>query len=262
MEREIIAPLPGLVHEIDLGTHRLTYADLGTGDPVLFLHGGLMDHRSWGNQLSLANAFRMILPDTRGHGRSTGADLPVTYAAFADDVVALMDRLGLPSAAVVGFSDGGCSALHLSLHSPDRVTGLVLIGTPYDMASYNPDVIEQMRAMTAEGLLGAAGPLLKELVAMLREHMSGEQWSAYWQRVVKGLWLMEPDLRLSAFADLPIPTLILHGENELSISRRSSEELAASIPNCTLLLVPGAGHAAAQENPAFVNDAILRFLRR
>lgn len=262
MERELIAPLPGPVHEIDLGTHRLTYADLGSGEPVFFMHGGLMDHRSWGNQLPLADAFRMILPDTRGHGRSTGADLPATYAAFADDVVALMDRLDLPRAAVVGFSDGGCSALHLALRFPGRLTGLVLIGTPYDMASYNPGVVEQMRAMTAEGLLGAAGPLLKELVAKLRENMSDDQWAAYWQRVVKGLWLTEPDLPLSAFADLPVPTLILHGENELSVSRRSSEELAATIPDGTLLFVLGAGHAAAQENPAFVNDAILRFLRR
>lgn len=262
MDRDLIAPIPMPVRELDLGTHRLAYADLGTGDPVIFLHGGLMDHQSWGGQLGLADDFRLVLPDTRGHGRSTGANLPATYSAFADDVLALMDRLGLERAALVGFSDGGCSALHVALKSPGRVAALVLIGTPYSLTGYNPGVVDRMRDMTPEDLDRGAGPLLKELIGKMRAHMTAGEWAAYWRRVVKGLWLSEPDFPLSAFADLPVPTLILHGEDERSVSRRSSEELAATIPDGTVIFVPGASHPAAQENPGFVNDAIVRFLRR
>lgn len=262
MTGEIIPSIPGEVHKADLGAHTIAYADLGSGEPIVFMHGGLMDHQSWGHQLAFADSHRIILPDTRGHGRSGGADLPATYAAFADDTIALMDHLGLERAALVGFSDGGCAALDAALRYPDRIDRMVIIGTPYDLASYNDGVVAYMETMTSEQLDTLAGPLLKEMMGKMRAHMTLDAWKVYWQRVVKGLWIVEPDFALADFAALPMPTLILHGENEQSVSRRASEELAATIPDCELIYVPDASHPAAQENPAFVNDAILRFLRR
>ncbi len=261
MAGDLITPIPGDVSKADLGTHKLAYADLGSGDPVIFLHGGLMDHQSWGNQLPLADSFRIILPDTRGHGRSGGANLPATYAAFADDVIALMDDLDLARATLVGFSDGGCSALDAARRHPDRVTNLVLIGTPYNVASYSDGVIDRFHTITVEELETSASPMLKELLAKMRAHMTGDEWNAYWQRIMKGLWVSEPNFALSDFAGIRARTLILHGENERYFSRRNSEDLAATIPDCELIYVPGAAHAAAQEKPDFVNDAISRFLR-
>jgi len=261
MASDIITPIPGDVREADLGTHKLAYADLGSGDPVIFMHGGLMDHQSWGNQLPFAKSFRIILPDTRGHGRSGGANLPATYAAFVDDVIALMDSLGLARATLVGFSDGGCSALHAARLHPDRVTNLVLIGTPYSLASYNDGVVDRFHTISTEELEASASPILKEVLGKMRAHMTGAEWDAYWERIVKGLWVSEPDFALSDFAGMRVRTLILHGENERSISRQNSEDLAATIPDCELVYVPGTSHPAAQENPNFVNDAISRFLQ-
>jgi len=261
MAGDLITPIPGDIREANLGTHRIAYAEIGSGEPVIFMHGGLIDHQSWGNQLPLAEHFRMILPDTRGHGRSGGADLPATYAAFADDAIALMDKLDLARASLVGFSDGGCAALHAVRRHPDRVANLVVIGTPYNIANYNPGVVDHFHSMTPEGVEASAWPLLKEMIAKIRAHMSDQQWKDYWQRVVKGLWVSEPNFALSEFAGMRVRTLILHGENEQSFDRQTSEELAATIPDCRLLYVPAAGHASPQENPGFVNDAILRFLR-
>lgn len=261
MASDLIPPIPGSVSGADLGTHKLAYADLGFGDPIIFMHGGLMDHQSWGNQLPLANSFRIILPDTRGHGRSGGANLPATYTAFAGDVIALMDSLGLARATLVGFSDGGCSALDVARLHPDRVTNLILIGTPYNLANYNEGVIDSFHAISIEELEASASPLLKEMLAKMRAHMTDGEWVAYWQRIMKGLWVSEPNFVLSDFAGMRVRTLILHGENERYFGRRNSEELAATIPNCELVYVPNAAHAAAQENPDFVNNAISRFLR-
>jgi pimeloyl-ACP methyl ester carboxylesterase len=260
MNADLIAPIPGDVREVDLGTHTLAYADLGSGPPVVFMHGGLMDHQSWGSQLPLAAKFRMIMPDTRGHGRSGGANLPATYAAFAGDVIALMDRIGLARAALVGFSDGGCSALHAALCHSGRVAGLVLIGTPYSMSGYNEGVVDRFHTMAAAEIEASARPLVKEVVRKMRAYMTEGEWEAYWQRIVKGLWLSEPNFALSDLAAIGMPTLILHGEHERSVSIRNSEELAATIPDCQLLYVPGATHSAAQDNPDFVNEAISRFL--
>ncbi len=259
MQAELIAPLPDETRELDLGTHRIAYADLGSGEPIVFMHGRLMDHQSWGNQLPLADRFRLIMPDTRGHGRSGGADLPATYAGFGDDVIGIMDRLGLKGATIVGFSDGGCAALHVALRHPGRVRNLVLIGTPYNLEGYNDGVVEHFSTMTPESL-DAARPLVREVVAKMRRHMNDEEWQAYFERVIHGLWPSEPNFALSEFAGLPVRTLILHGEHERSVSVRASEELAATIPDCRLVYVPDATHSAAQDEPGFVNEAILRFL--
>lgn len=261
MADDLIAAVPGPVRMVDLGTHDVAYVDLGAGDPIVFLHGGLMDHQSWGNQIALAECFRLILPDTRGHGRSGGGALPATYSAFADDVIALMDAFGLDRASLVGFSDGGCSALHTALRHPERVANLVVIGTPYSLSAYEDGVVDHFHAMTIEGLEATARPLVREVVSKMRQHMSEDEWRDYWQRIVKGLWIAEPNFSLSDFAAMTVRTLILHGEHEPSVSRRSSEELAATIPDCRLVYVPGASHSAAQDEPAFVNDAISRFLR-
>lgn len=259
MEKDLVSPLPGTVRAIDLGTHRIAYADIGSGEPVILMHGGLMDHQSWGNQLPLAERFRLIMPDTRGHGRSGGADLPATYPAFADDVIGIMDSLGLDKATIVGFSDGGCAALHIAIQHPDRIRNLVIIGTPYNLASYNDGVVDHFLAMSPEDL-DAARPLVKEVVAKMRLHMSDEDWKSYWQRVIKGTWTSGPHFSLGDFENLPVRTLILHGEHERSVSMRASEELAATIPDCKLVYVPGATHSAAQDEPGFVNEAIRRFL--
>lgn len=262
MAGDLITPIPGELREADLGTHKIAYADFGAGDPIIFSHGGLIDLQSWGNQLPLADHFRIVLPDTRGHGRSGGADLPATYAAFGEDVIALMDVIGLERATLVGFSDGGCSAFHVALRHPDRLANLVVIGAPYNIANYSPGVVDQFHAMTAEQVEATARPLLKEMIAKIRAHMTDQEWKDYWQRMVKGLWVSEPNFALSEFADMRVQTLILHGENEKSFGRQTSEELAATIPDCQLLVVPDAGHASPQENPGFVNEAILGFLRR
>jgi len=261
MSADIIAPIPATIHHVDLGTHRLAYADVGTGAPVIFLHGGLMDHQSWGNQLPLANRFRLILPDTRGHGRSGGADLPATYAAFAADVIGLMDALGLQQTSVVGFSDGGCSALHMAIDHPQRIANLVLIGTPYSLAAYNDGVVDHFGTMRQEGFDASARPLVQEVVRKLRANMSAADWDGYWQRIIHGLWVREPNFALSDLAAIRARTLILHGEHERSVSIRASEAMAATIPSCELVHVPGASHAAAQDAPEFANAAILAFLR-
>jgi len=260
MTSDLVPAVAGRMREADLGTHTLAYVDHGTGHPVIFMHGGLMDHQSWGHQLALADAFRLILPDTRGHGRSGGADLPATYSDFGADVIALMDRLGLEQASLIGFSDGGCSALAIGRTHPERITRLVLIGTPYHLSNYPPGTIERLRALTPEALLANCDPLLKEMIRKMRNHMSDAEWDAYWRRMIWGLWVSEPVFDLADFVTMPIATLILHGENERHFTRTDSEALAAAIPDATLLFVPDAGHSAAQENPEFVNRAIRRFL--
>jgi pimeloyl-ACP methyl ester carboxylesterase len=88
------------------------YAAFGSGPPVVLLHGGLANSNYWGHQVpALAESHRVIVMDSRGHGRSTRNSQPYGYALMASDVIGLMDYLGIPQVAIVGWSDGAILGL-------------------------------------------------------------------------------------------------------------------------------------------------------
>src|SRR5271167_63811 len=104
---------------------RIWYATFGRGEPVLLLHGGLANSNYWGNQVpALARNYRVIVMDSRGHGRSAQDERPYGYDLMASDVLGLMDFLKLPKAAIVGWSDGAILGLDIAIHHPERLTKL------------------------------------------------------------------------------------------------------------------------------------------
>ena len=98
------APLQGLqTGRAELNGIRLFYAEIGQGSPVVVLHGGLANSDYLGNQVrALAGHHRVVVVDSRGHGRSTRNDQPFGYDLMTDDVVALLDRLNIQKADIVG----------------------------------------------------------------------------------------------------------------------------------------------------------------
>ena len=104
---------------------KIWYADFGHGAPVILLHGGLGNSNYWGQPVpALAEHYRVIVMDSRGHGRSTRNDEPYGYDLMASDVIALMDYLKIKKAAVVGWSDGAILGLDIAIHHPERLTKL------------------------------------------------------------------------------------------------------------------------------------------
>jgi len=114
---------------------RLWYSSYGTGLPVFLLHGGLGNSGNWAYQLPLmVNAgYRVVLIDSRGHGRSTRDTRPYTYELMASDVVAVMDGLDVDRAALVGGSDGACTGLVLARVVPERVMGVFFFACNMDL---------------------------------------------------------------------------------------------------------------------------------
>ena len=107
----------------------------GSGPPVLVLHGGLGYIEDMSFQIrALAKSHFVIAVDSRGHGRSTGANGPLNYSLMSDDMVKVLDSLNINRVDVVGWSDGGIIGLDLAMRHPERVRRLVAIS-----ANYNPD---------------------------------------------------------------------------------------------------------------------------
>src|SRR5579859_5404718 len=104
---------------------RIWYASFGHGQPVILLHGGLANSAYWGNQVrALQQRWRVVVMDSRGHGRSTRNEQPYGYDLMASDVVGLMDFLKIQKAAIVGWSDGAILGLDIALHHPERLSKL------------------------------------------------------------------------------------------------------------------------------------------
>ena len=117
-EAEGAAPLPVTAEHgyVEHEGARIWYASYGAGAPVILLHGGLGNSGNWGYQVPVLveRGYRAVLIDSRGHGRSTRDARPYSYELMASDVVAVMDALGVERAAMVGWSDGACTALILA----------------------------------------------------------------------------------------------------------------------------------------------------
>lgn len=247
----------------DFGTHSIYYVDVGQGLPLLFLHGGFQDHRGWGGQIKeLSERFRCIACDTRGHGRSTGVTLAASYAEYGRDCIRLLDTLGIERASLIGFSDGGCTALAMAIDSPERLHKLVLIGTPYNKTNYHPGILDRFESISLADFESNAPARMRVNIERMKEHMDEGAWKAYWNRIMKGLWLNEPQFDLRSFRGFGAPVLILHGENEQYFPLDASVALAGAFPNAELRIVPGAGHGVAQEQPATTNELIVEFLSK
>ena len=125
-----LPPTPSLPPTLATGSApvngiKIWYAEFGHGEPVILLHGGLANSNYWGLQVpALAAHYRVIVMDSRGHGRSTRNAQPFGYDLMASDVIALMDYVHIRKAAIVGWSDGAILGLDIAIHHPERLTKL------------------------------------------------------------------------------------------------------------------------------------------
>src|SRR5581483_2089810 len=135
-EAEGALPLPAADKQgfVEHDGAKIWYRAYGSGKPVVMLHGGLGNSGNWGYQLPalLGGGYRVVLIDSRGHGRSTRDERPYSYDLMASDVRAILDVLSVPKAAVVGWSDGACTALILADQTPDRVAGVYYLACNMD----------------------------------------------------------------------------------------------------------------------------------
>lgn len=229
----------------------LFFAEFGEGEPILFLHGGLSSSNYWGHQVAaLSSRFRVIVMDTRGHGRSPLSPEKFTYQLFASDVIALLDLLQVAKAAVVGWSDGAITGLQLCLSYPERISRLFAFGANFNLQGTIP-------GGTSSPVFAAYTGRCKSEYAMLSKN------PADWVKLVfvlKQMWATEPNYSAMQLASIRSPTTISDGDHDEIIRRRQTEELAASIAGSRLVIQPNVSHFAMLQNPDQFSRELLEFL--
>jgi len=254
-EAEGAAPLPlsedyGYVE--NEGAH-IWYASFGSGSPVILLHGGLGHSGNWGYQVPalLSNGYRAVVIDSRGHGRSTRNERPYTYELMASDVLALMDLLKLEKAAVVGWSDGACTALVLGAEHPGRVAGVFFFACNVD-----PSGTKEIEF----------GPALKRCFGRhLKDYAALSATPDQFDEFAKAVGLMQrtqPNYSVDDLRQIRVPVTVVHSEHDEFIKREHAEYLARSIPNAEFVYLPGVSHFAPLQRPEQFNNAVLEFLNK
>jgi 3-oxoadipate enol-lactonase len=250
----------------------LHYEVVGTGLPVVLIHGFSLDMRMWDPQLSdLAAAFRVVRYDCRGFGASGPLDPAVPYT-HAADLVALLDHLSMDRAALVGLSFGGEVALRAALLAPQRVRALVLLdcllgGVPWDEES-NAGLVELSTQLTAGGVAaGRAAWLAHPLFAAARQRPEVQAKLADMVAAYPGQhWLgldphqLESPAPIELLEQLTMPALVVAGDQDVPGFLAMTDVLAQRLPAAERVLVPGAGHMVNMEQPAAVNELLVRFL--
>jgi pimeloyl-ACP methyl ester carboxylesterase len=227
------------------------YAIYGHGSPVILLHGGLANSDYWGNQVkALAPHHRVIVMDSRGHGRTTRDARPYGYDLMADDVIALMDGLKIRRADVVGWSDGGIIGLDLAIRHPDRV-GKIFAFAANTQTSGVIDGVEKNPTFAA--YISRAGGEYRKYSATPKDY------DAFVEQIGK-MWADQPNWSDAQLKSIKSPVLVVDGDHDEAIKREHTETIAATIPGAGLLILPNASHFAFLQDPAQFNFAILHFL--
>ncbi|HEY5492182.1 MAG TPA: alpha/beta fold hydrolase [Gemmatimonadaceae bacterium] len=251
--------------------HTLGYDDVGSGIPVLLLHGFPHNRSLWSPQLgALAAAARTICMDLRGFGDSTpGAARSMDD--YADDAAALLDTLGIDRAVITGLSMGGYATLAFWRRHPARVRALVLCDTRAGADSEasrasrrDMQVMAQRQGSAAianQLINGMVGPTTRlknpELVDELHRMMS----LAPEDGVVGALGAMmtRPD-STPTLATIDVPTLIIVGEEDALAPVTEARTMYLAIGGSRLEIIAGAGHVSNAERPATFNHLLSEFL--
>ena len=242
------------------------------GRPLLLLHGftgAKEDFTEWIDPLSEAG-WHVVVPDHRGHGKSSKPDAESDYsiAILAADALALADELGWEHFALLGHSMGGFIAQEMAVAAPERLDALILMDTGHGaVVSIDPTLVDAAISVVRSGGIEALADILAGRETpldtpahrrLLKERPGYAEFEDYKFRIAS------PQLYVSLAAEMvrlpdsleklkvlpaSLPTLVIVGEEDTPFLE-ASREMATAIPNARLSVIPDAGHSPQFENPS------------
>ena len=252
----------------DLGAVKLSYWDTGgpggtVGDTIVLLHPGSGSAEVFPYQQPVfaAAGYRVVSYSRRGQaGSELGTDRESCFAV--DDLLALLDRLGVGRFHAVGTALGGYVGLDAALSRPDRVRSLVLAGSMMGIAE--PDYQKTLAALRPAPFSALPAELQEVGPSYRAAHPEGlAEWKARHARAGKGAPVrLRNRFTWETLAKLAVPTLLMTGDADLWIPPFLLRQVGERIANSLTVIVADAGHALQWEQPEAFNAAVLYFIGR
>lgn len=220
------------------------YTEAGSGRPLILLHGNGEDSSYFKYQIPyFAKRFRVIAPDTRGHGKTPRGSGEFSIRRFSEDLHDFMKELNIENADILGFSDGANTAMIFAMKYPEMTGRLILNGGNLFGSGVKASVqIPIIIGFKIASLFAAKSEKAARSAEML------------------GLMVNDPDIKPEELSRIKSPTLVIAGTNDM-IKKQHTRLICDSIPNAALKFVSG-DHFAANKNPAEFNAAAEAFLAK
>jgi pimeloyl-ACP methyl ester carboxylesterase len=233
---------------VELGDVHTWWDEHGTGDPLVLLHPGGADSRSFDVTLALAQRYHVYRFDRRGHGRTPDVPGPISYAQMADDTAAFLRTVVGGPAHVLGHSDGAPVALLTAQRHPELVRRMVFASGVFAADGWRPGILD-LPADVVEFLSSWYGEVSPDGVG-------------HWPVVSAKLDRMhreEPTLTVADLATIATPTLLMFGDDD-EVEPAHLHTLHRSLPDAQLAIVPGTGHGVLLDKPDLCHLMITEFL--
>lgn len=220
----------------------LFYREKGNGEPFVLLHGNGEDSSYFKHQIEyFCDRYRVIAPDTRGHGKSPRGTSPFTIRQFSCDLYDFMKKHQIPKAVILGFSDGANIAMRFAMKHPDMVTALILNGGNLD----------------AKGVKRST-QLPIEIGYKIAKYFAKRSAEANKNAELLGLMVNDPNIEPEELAQITAPTLVICGTKDM-IREDHTRKIAENIPNARLAILEG-DHFVANKRSEEFNREVDRFL--
>lgn len=254
---------------------QLWYEDAGAGLPVVFIHAGIADSRMWDSQFAVfARRYRAIRFDMRGFGQSKMVAGPYSHRA---DLHALLRALGVDSAALIGVSLGGQTAIDFALEHPGKTAALIpvcsgLSGQGDEDAGELPPLIQEIIRADQAGDQERVNELEVQLWLDGLHREPGSVRAEVREKVLQMNRIAlqtPPDLgqpqpldppAAGRLGEIQVPTLVIYGELDLPEINATAQLLGRAIPGAQVARIDGTAHLPNMEEPEQFNELVLGFL--
>jgi pimeloyl-ACP methyl ester carboxylesterase len=235
---------------VQLGAVKTWYDEHGEGEPLVLLHGGLVDTRFFEPNLApLAEKFHVYTPERRGHGHTPDVEGPITYQLMTDDTIAFLETVVGKPADLVGHSDGAFIAMSVAMQRPELVNRLVLISGGFNKSG---EAVPEME-WNVEQITQFLGPAYGEVSP------DGEEHFPVVATKIGEMAASEPNLDVSELGKVTQRSLVVFSDDDL-MTLSHAVQMYDALPNAELAVVPGTSHFLTQEKADLVNKIVLDFL--
>lgn len=237
----------------------MAYRVIGEGESLVLLHGFTQTGEVWDDiAIEYSENYQVIIPDLRGHGRSTNPSGKFTHRQSSQDIFALLDVLGVESFKAMGISTGGMTLLHMATAQPDRVNAMVLIGA----TSYFPEQAREIQRRNNPDSIPS-----ENFEQLGRSHSRGAEQARELIQQFHDFRNSYDDMNFTPplLATITARTLILHGDRDAFFPVDIPVMEYKAIPNAQLWIVPNGGHVPLLSDPTeleFFKYITGRFLRQ
>lgn len=229
------------------------YAVFGSdeGTPILMIHGGLAHADIWSAQIAdLMSDHKVIVADTRGHGRTTNDGSTYAYDLLADDYLALLDHLAVDDVHLVGWSDGANIGYAISTKAPERLASHFAHAGNVTLDGIDP-------AVETDEVFGVYVGMMAEDYAALSPTPNG--FDAFLDAITE-MWSTEKPGGVESLKSIAVPTLVVQSEHDEAILMEHSQLIADTIPDAELLVLEDVSHFASFQAPEAYTAAIRAFI--